>query len=50
MGVLAKKKKNWEVITSRLLLIKETPYLKLRNLELFHAWEDAGSGLTEIIP
>ena len=30
---------------------KEKPkYLKLRNLALFHVWEDAKSGLTEIIP
>ena len=39
------------VRTPRLLLMKKkNSHLKLRNLELFHAWEDAGSGLTAIIP
>ena len=30
--------------------LKKTRHLKLNNLVLFHVWEDARSGVTEIIP
>ena len=34
----------------RWLLIKESQITQLRNIALFYVWEDARSGLTEIIP